>query len=63
MLMSETAKLIGFGVLFLSFCYFFHQGEHWKALSFQLAALWLILREVRIRLNERSNSPPRPRSR
>ena len=60
-LMSEMARLIASGVLLICFCYFFHTGEQWKALSLQLAVLWLIFREARIRLQERSSSPPRRR--
>lgn len=60
-LMPGIARLIGFGILFVCFCYYFQQGEQWKALSLQLAVLWLVFREARILLNERSNLPPRRR--
>ena len=60
-LMPGAAKLIGFAILFLCFCYYFQQGEQWRALSLQLGALWLFFREVRIARRERGDLPPRHR--
>ncbi len=60
--MSGILKVVAVGGLFALFCYYFHEGEQLRTLALQLGALWLILREARIRLQERGNLPPHRRS-
>ena len=61
--MTGILKTITLAALFVAFCYFFHEGDKLKALALQLGVLWLIVREARIRMDERGRMPRHRRSR
>ncbi len=52
--MPGWAKVAAFVILTGCFWHFFYQDEPIKALGFELGALWLVFREAKSRLEDRS---------